>query len=89
MRKRINKPHNKGGPRTKIKELYLPKWTEDLPEHTLITTRDLMTYNNVCRETMNKNLPAPSVIRPSGPYHGKKHFWYLKVLRKILKVSDE
>ena len=89
MRKRINKPGNEGGPRTKIIKLYLPKWTEDLPEHAYITTTDLMTHNNVCRETVRKHIPAPPITRTCGSHHGKKHFWSLKVLREILEVSDE
>lgn len=91
---RVNTSTNRGGKRVKVETLYLPPWTEDLPDTTLITVKDIMSYNQVCRQTVLKIFPKTEKRRINSLFYGNNYShevyqWKLGALRQLFSVRSD
>lgn len=81
----------RGGPKVKLDHLLLPPWTKGLPDHTNITVKDIMEYNQVHHDTVLKYLPKieKTEVGSFRRLRASKWLWSLRLLREHMEVGPD
>ena len=77
-----------------MRQIALPDWTEDLPDHTLLTSAEVATffgYNN--EKTLYTAIRSQNIVEPDERLPRKNKtpqmFWRLSTLREIRNKQKE